>query len=167
MSTWRYINTLYIIQPCLNDPLQAQFQVEQKSRINYKDHSKHSSRITPIYHQDSNLSIPFYYSSSWVGYYNSLIGYWWLHTLTTHLSGGESIPLFLLLPTFPSLSFPLPFLPNAPLSYHAQYVRSTSFILDTDDRFGSTVGQFCLLAGLRAQISPGREGEFKEVSQER
>jgi oligosaccharyltransferase complex subunit epsilon len=39
--------------------------------------------------------------------------------------------------------------------------------LDADDRFGSTVGQFCLLAGLRAQISPGREGEFKEVSQER
>jgi hypothetical protein len=35
------------------------------------------------------------------------------------------------------------------------------------DRFGSTVGQFCLLAGLRAQVSPGREGEFKEVSQER
>lgn len=34
-------------------------------------------------------------------------------------------------------------------------------------RFGSTVGQFCLLAGLRAQVSPGREGEFKEVSQER
>ena len=38
---------------------------------------------------------------------------------------------------------------------------------DADDRFGSTVGQFCLLAGLRAQIAPGREGEFKEVSQER
>lgn len=34
-------------------------------------------------------------------------------------------------------------------------------------RFGATVGQFCLLAGLRAQVSPGREGEFKEVSQER
>lgn len=33
--------------------------------------------------------------------------------------------------------------------------------------FGSTVGQFCLLAGLRAQIAPGRDQEFKEVSQER
>lgn len=33
--------------------------------------------------------------------------------------------------------------------------------------FGSTVGQFCLLAGLRAQIAPGRDSEFKEVSQER
>jgi oligosaccharyltransferase complex subunit epsilon len=34
-------------------------------------------------------------------------------------------------------------------------------------RFGATVGQFVLLAGLRAQIAPGRDGEFKEVSQER
>jgi oligosaccharyltransferase complex subunit epsilon len=33
--------------------------------------------------------------------------------------------------------------------------------------FGSTVGQFCLLAGLRAQVNPGRDEEFKEVSQER
>ncbi|WRT63244.1 uncharacterized protein IL334_000147 [Kwoniella shivajii] len=33
--------------------------------------------------------------------------------------------------------------------------------------FGSTVGQFVLLAGLRAQVAPGRDGEFKEVSQER
>ncbi|OCF34855.1 oligosaccharyltransferase complex subunit epsilon [Kwoniella heveanensis CBS 569] len=33
--------------------------------------------------------------------------------------------------------------------------------------FGSTVGQFVLLAGLRAQIAPGRDGEFKQVSQER
>ncbi|ODN73799.1 hypothetical protein L202_07328 [Cryptococcus amylolentus CBS 6039] len=33
--------------------------------------------------------------------------------------------------------------------------------------FGSTIGQFVLLAGLRAQITPGRDGEFKEVSQER
>ncbi|ORY27348.1 DAD/Ost2 [Naematelia encephala] len=33
--------------------------------------------------------------------------------------------------------------------------------------FGSTVGQFVLLAGLRAQVSPGRDVEFKEVSQER
>ncbi|WVN88517.1 uncharacterized protein L203_103728 [Cryptococcus depauperatus CBS 7841] len=33
--------------------------------------------------------------------------------------------------------------------------------------FGSTIGQFVLLAGLRAQIAPGRDGEFKEVSQER
>lgn len=34
-------------------------------------------------------------------------------------------------------------------------------------RFGSTVGQFVLLAGFRAQVAPGRDGEFKEVSQER
>ncbi|WWC67283.1 uncharacterized protein I206_101191 [Kwoniella pini CBS 10737] len=33
--------------------------------------------------------------------------------------------------------------------------------------FGSTVGQFVLLAGLRAQVAPGRDGEFKQVSQER
>ncbi|WWC57624.1 uncharacterized protein I303_100156 [Kwoniella dejecticola CBS 10117] len=33
--------------------------------------------------------------------------------------------------------------------------------------FGSTVGQFVLLAGLRAQVAPGSDGEFKEVSQER
>ncbi|BEJ11949.1 hypothetical protein CspHIS471_0204090 [Cutaneotrichosporon sp. HIS471] len=33
--------------------------------------------------------------------------------------------------------------------------------------FGSTVGQFCLLAGLRAQVAPGRDAEFKAVSQER
>lgn len=36
-----------------------------------------------------------------------------------------------------------------------------------DIRFGSTVGQFCLLAALRAQVSPGRDEEFKEVNQER
>ncbi|KIR69286.1 oligosaccharyltransferase complex subunit epsilon [Cryptococcus bacillisporus CA1873] len=33
--------------------------------------------------------------------------------------------------------------------------------------FGSTVGQFVLLAGFRAQVAPGRDGEFKEVPQER
>lgn len=37
----------------------------------------------------------------------------------------------------------------------------------TDGSFGSTVGQFCLLAGLRAQVAPGRDAEFKQVSQER
>jgi len=33
--------------------------------------------------------------------------------------------------------------------------------------FGATVGQFVLLAGLRAQVAPGRDAEFKNVSQER
>ncbi|WVQ82926.1 hypothetical protein IAT38_005062 [Cryptococcus sp. DSM 104549] len=33
--------------------------------------------------------------------------------------------------------------------------------------FGSTIGQFVLLAGLRAQVAPGRDEEFKKVSQER
>ncbi|KAI9633163.1 putative defender against cell death 1 [Dioszegia hungarica] len=33
--------------------------------------------------------------------------------------------------------------------------------------FGSTVGQFVLLAGLRAQVAPGRDSEFKAISQER
>lgn len=33
--------------------------------------------------------------------------------------------------------------------------------------FGSTVGQFVLLAGLRAQVAPGRDGEFKDVSTKR
>ncbi|ORX35053.1 DAD family-domain-containing protein [Kockovaella imperatae] len=33
--------------------------------------------------------------------------------------------------------------------------------------FGSTVGQFVLLAGLRSQVAPGRDAEFKEVSKER
>ncbi|KAK1921372.1 putative defender against cell death 1 [Papiliotrema laurentii] len=33
--------------------------------------------------------------------------------------------------------------------------------------FGAFVGQFCLLAGLRAQVSPGRDIEFKEVSEKR
>ncbi|WVR03120.1 hypothetical protein IAU60_000110 [Kwoniella sp. DSM 27419] len=33
--------------------------------------------------------------------------------------------------------------------------------------FGSTVGQFVLLAGLRTQVAPGRDGEYKQVSQER
>ena len=35
------------------------------------------------------------------------------------------------------------------------------------NRFGATVGQFVLLTSLRAQVVPGRDGEFKEVSQER
>jgi len=51
------------------------------------------------------------------------------------------------------------------LSCHAPSIRERERRLTI--RFGSTVGQFCLLAGLRAQVSPGREGEFKEVSQER
>lgn len=33
--------------------------------------------------------------------------------------------------------------------------------------FGAFVGQFCLLAGLRAQVAPGRESEFTEVSEKR
>ncbi|KAK4686986.1 oligosaccharyltransferase complex subunit epsilon, partial [Tremellales sp. Uapishka_1] len=33
--------------------------------------------------------------------------------------------------------------------------------------FSATVGQFVLLAGLRSQIAPGRDGEFKQVTQER
>jgi oligosaccharyltransferase complex subunit epsilon len=33
--------------------------------------------------------------------------------------------------------------------------------------FGAFVGQFCLLAGLRAQVAPGRDAEFKEVSEKR
>lgn len=33
--------------------------------------------------------------------------------------------------------------------------------------FGGTVGQFVLLAGLRAQVTPGRDTEFKQVSEKR
>ncbi|KAL7420339.1 oligosaccharyltransferase complex subunit epsilon [Cryptotrichosporon argae] len=33
--------------------------------------------------------------------------------------------------------------------------------------FGATVGQFVLLAGLRSQVAPGRDAEYKHVSQER
>ncbi|EIW71447.1 hypothetical protein TREMEDRAFT_23799, partial [Tremella mesenterica DSM 1558] len=33
--------------------------------------------------------------------------------------------------------------------------------------FGAIAGQFVLLAGLRVQVSPGRDTEFKLVSQER
>jgi oligosaccharyltransferase complex subunit epsilon len=34
-------------------------------------------------------------------------------------------------------------------------------------RFGATVGQFVLLASLRAQVSPGRDGEFKDIPTKR
>lgn len=45
--------------------------------------------------------------------------------------------------------------------------KAASASVPADTRFGSTVGQFCLLAALRAQVAPGRDEEFKEVNQER
>lgn len=52
---------------------------------------------------------------------------------------------------------------------HRQYMlpQSDWFPPFNRDSFGGTVGQFVLLAGLRAQTAPDTVGDFKETSQER